>query len=67
MNNINEYIKKFKDLNINDAEEFAKMSDLTIRITKKDGLRLIVTRDYRINRVNVEVKDDVIIKVMGIG
>jgi len=49
------------------AKETLQKHSYLIRIAKKDGRRHMLTMDYRSNRVNVEVNNDIVATVMGIG
>ena len=50
-----------------DAEAWAGSRGLTIRPVKIDGEDLAVTKDYREDRINVEVNNGIVIAVQGIG
>lgn len=54
-------------LSVDDASEAAAARGFTIRVTKLDGQDLMVTMDYRTDRVNVEVANGVVVAVIGIG
>lgn len=48
-------------------DEAEKASGLKIRPTMINGQHMIVTRDYRLDRLNVSLKDGRIISVSGLG
>lgn len=52
---------------IDDARTMADRYDYVIRLVKRNGVALVCTCDYRTNRINVEIVDDVVTKVRGIG
>jgi hypothetical protein len=62
-----ELLKLVFSSNLQDASEILAMADLTIRQTKVDGKHVIVTRDYKTNRVNVETHNGIVVGVEGIG
>lgn len=53
--------------NLQDASEILAREDLTIRQVKVDGKYVIVTRDYKTNRVNVETHNGIVVGVEGMG
>ena len=64
--NLTEY-ECYVGLDFNDACEFALVDGWHIRCVKRDGEYTIVTRDYRTDRLNVEVEGGVVVKVKSIG
>ncbi|HWM20795.1 MAG TPA: hypothetical protein VNO51_13970, partial [Ilumatobacteraceae bacterium] len=48
-------------------EEVAKRYGYTTRVSRQDGVDLPGTMDYNDSRVNVEVKDDIVIAIMSFG
>ena len=50
-------------LTLQKAEELAKHNGFTYRITELDGTSLMVTADYKSNRLNFRVKKNIIIGV----
>ena len=62
-----EWCAKLIGLDVNDAKEFLAVDDWVLRVVKRDGQVSVVTRDYRTDRVNVEVEAGVIVKVKSIG
>lgn len=52
---------------LEDAQEFAKTKSLTIRVVQKDGKHLIITSDYRSNRVNVAIFNNKIANIVSVG
>ena len=55
------------DQHIDAAELMAANHGYKIRIVSKDGQHLIVTRDVRVDRINVEVTNKIITNVRSIG
>jgi hypothetical protein len=49
-------------MNVVEAEALAKSKGFISRITERDGESFIVTMDYRTNRVNLIVENDIITK-----
>jgi hypothetical protein len=52
---------------IEEAGRFVERSGYVIRMTRKNGQPLIITRDYRTNRINVAVIDGKIVEVLSVG
>jgi hypothetical protein len=48
-------------MDLETATDFLQKLSKTIRVYRKDGHLLMMTRDYRINRVNVNVADGIVI------
>lgn len=48
-----------------DAEEWAEANNFTIRPTAIDGEQLAQTQDYRTDRINVQVDDDIVTRYCG--
>lgn len=49
------------------VEEAKKIVPYEIRVTKENGKSYMVTMDFKTNRVNVEINNDLITEVTGIG
>ena len=62
-----EWTEKLIGLDASDAREFLDVDGWTLRVVKRDGMITIATQDYRSNRLNVEVVDNTITKVIGVG
>lgn len=63
-----EYIcDQLDEMGLKDAERFTSSNDFTLRVVKKDGQPCIITCDYRLDRINVEIQDGIIVTVSGIG
>lgn len=60
-------LKKFEGFKLDEAESIAKVYGWKIRVTIKDKKFLPHTADFDKMRVNVEVVDGVIAKVLRIG
>jgi len=58
--------KELKGLKLNQAREAASSMACTLRVVKKDGKDLPVTKDLRPDRINVAVKDKRVKKVVGL-
>lgn len=56
-------MKQIIGLTVAEARKYYK----NIRIVEENGARLVVTRDYRLNRLNVAVRDGKIVEVLGMG
>lgn len=54
--------KSLISLTIEEAKLMCKANDITLRISKKDGLSYVLTCDYHIDRVNVEINNNLITK-----
>jgi hypothetical protein len=50
-----------------DAEGWFADKGYTMRVTKKDGNHTIVTRDFRTDRINVELEDGLVSAIKSIG
>lgn len=50
-----------------EAELFAHQNGCTLRKVWEDGVPLVVTMEYQLNRINVCVTDGVIVEVQDIG
>jgi hypothetical protein len=57
-----EIIEEIVGLNLIDGSKIARDNGFKFRIAKTDGKPMLLTRDYNINRINVEVKDNEIIE-----
>ncbi len=45
------------------AQETIKDTEWVLRVTKRDGVAGIATRDYKLNRFNLELKDGIVVDV----
>ena len=54
-------------LDIINASRRLKAVNYTLRVVRKDGDNFIVTMDFCSNRINVSVKNDVIVELLSIG
>jgi hypothetical protein len=48
------------------ARRLAARHDCTVRVVKRDGVPLVVTEDYRPDRINVVVRDNRVVRVRGV-
>lgn len=44
-----------------DAKRIIERESLVWRVTKRDGVALLATRDYREDRINLEIEDGVVV------
>lgn len=52
---------------LGDAETTAKDNDCTVRVVVEDGEERPQTMDLRTDRINVEVRDGVVVALRGVG
>lgn len=52
---------------IKEAESLVQLVGYRFRVISQDGNFLTVTRDYREDRVNVNIKDGVVDSIQGLG
>lgn len=57
-----EMCNKITGLDLETARDLVMEAGLRFRITKQDGNNYIVTRDHRIDRINVHVLDNKIVQ-----
>ncbi len=50
-----------------DAESAAKDHDCTVRVVVEDGEERPQTMDFRTERINIEVRDGVVVALRGVG
>ncbi len=55
-------IKKLIGKTEKEGIEIAKSHGYTVRLIKKDGESFVVTMDFRFDRINIEVENDIITK-----
>jgi hypothetical protein len=60
MEKYNEFIGKT-------LKEASELTDLQLRVTRRDGNACICTQDLNFDRLNVEIENGIITKVKGIG
>jgi hypothetical protein len=63
-------IEDFADLiglTLEDAESVLKTKDMVIRPTQEDGEHLCGTADFRMDRVNVAIKNNIVTSIICIG
>lgn len=56
-------IESLKGIDLNSAKE--KLKDKEYRIVRIDGVGMMITCDYRTERLNLEVENNIITKVYG--
>jgi hypothetical protein len=49
------------------AESVCRVAGWSMRVVKVNGRPCVVTRDYRTDRVNVEVEFGVVVRITGLG
>ncbi len=54
-------------LSVEDAEQRAEAAGCTVRVLSEDGEERAATMDLRIDRVNVEVRDGIVVVLRNIG
>lgn len=57
--------REYVGLTIKEAYDYAENGGFTCRITEIDGVAHMVTMDYKTNRLNFRVKNDIVIEVYG--
>ena len=67
MDNYQKIIDEIVGLNPKEASQIVKDNGLIFRIVNTNGVASIVTRDYKINRINVQVDNNEVTKVISIG
>jgi hypothetical protein len=63
MNNFEEYI----GLTLIELEDLLKQEGARVRVVSRDGVPCVVTRDYRLDRLNINLKNGVVDSVNGWG
>jgi len=58
-------MKSIEGLDLKKAETLLEKENKVIRVAKLDGEALILTCDYRLGRVNVEVENDKVVSIIG--
>ena len=58
-------MKSIEGLNLKKAETLLEKENKVLRVAKLDGEQLILTCDYMLGRVNVEVEDDKVVSIIG--
>lgn len=61
MTTTKEIIEEIVGLNLIDGSKIVRDNGFKFRITKTDGKPMVITHDYNINRINVEVRSNEII------
>lgn len=54
-------VEKYIGLKFAYATSLAKKEGFTVRLVQQDGVTFIVTRDYKLDRINFSIKDDEVI------
>ena len=49
------------------AKKLSNKAGWHIRVTERDGYPIVITRDYRTDRINVSVDQEIVTEVFGIG
>jgi Cys-tRNA synthase (O-phospho-L-seryl-tRNA:Cys-tRNA synthase) len=58
-------MKNIEGLDLKKAETLLEKENKVIRVAKLDGEPLILTCDYMLGRVNVEVENDKVVSIIG--
>ena len=66
----NKTIMEESEVNINDiigmlledAYDHILKTDYTARVVKKDGIAFIITCDFRLDRINLEIENDKVVR-----
>ena len=58
-------MKNIEGLDLKKAETLLEKENKVIRVSKLDGESLILTCDYMLGRVNVEVENDKVVSIIG--
>ena len=58
-------MKNIEGLDLKKAETLLEKENKVIRVAKLDGESLILTCDYMLGRVNVEVENDKVVSIIG--
>lgn len=59
--------EKLINVSLYQAESICRKHGMKMRVISRDGKQLMRTLDYEESRVNVDIKDNVVIKVEGVG
>jgi hypothetical protein len=65
--NIKEFTKKYTNKPLAAVEKAATKYAWTIRVNEKDGLPLILTRDFKTDRLNIVVSKGIVTEILGFG
>ncbi len=57
-----ELLESLIGLNIETASELCKENDYQVRIVREDSVNYVITMDFRFDRINLEIDNDVITK-----
>jgi hypothetical protein len=60
-------LEAFLGVPLSEFEAAAERFGFATRVARQDGVDLPVTMDYSDSRVNVAVKDDIVVEIMSIG
>lgn len=58
-------VREYAGKTIEEANTYANEGGFTTRITEENGRALMVTADFKTNRLNFRVKDGIVIDVYG--
>lgn len=58
---------KLINVSLRQAENMCRKHGMKMRVISRDGKELMRTLDYEESRINVGIKDNVIVKVEGVG
>jgi outer membrane lipoprotein SlyB len=60
-------IYKLVNVSLHQAENICRKHGMQMRVINKDGKSLLVTQDYEESRINVSVKNNIVVMVEGLG
>ena len=61
MSKIEEFSKSLIGLSKSDGIDLFSENNYRLRIVKENDINFIITRDYRLDRINLVIKDNIII------
>ena len=56
---------EYEGMTLDEAVVYAEQGGFTTRVTEKDGNSFMLTMDYRTDRINFRVRNDIIIDAYG--
>lgn len=62
MENMNINTEVLIDKTLEEATNIITNNGYRLRIVKKDGVPFVITRDYRLDRINLELENDKVVK-----
>ena len=65
--NIKEFTKKYTNKKVFDVEKAAAKYAWTVRVNIVNGKPLMLTRDFKTDRLNIVVEHGVVTEILGLG